>query len=63
LHFRSDATPREDQTHFTRHSASQVMSTINDLILDLFALSGYHFITSSRRYFDAHLEEAFDLLA
>jgi len=63
LHYRRDVTLHEDETRFTKDSAAHIMSIINNIILGLFAKSGYQFVPSARRYFAANLEQAFDLLA
>ena len=63
LHYRRDVTLHEDETRFTKDSAAHIMSIINNIILGLFAKSGYQFLPSARRYFAANLEQTFDLLA
>ena len=62
LHYRRDVTLHEDETRFTKHSAAHVMSIINNIVLGLLAKSGHDFVPSARRYFNAHLEEALNLL-
>jgi predicted transposase YbfD/YdcC len=62
LHYRRDVTLHEDQTRFKKHSAAQVMATINNLILGLIAESGFLFVPAARRYYAAHPNEALDLL-
>ena len=62
LHYRRDVSLHEDQTHFKRHSAAQVMAIINNLILGLIAQTDFVFIPPARRYYAAHPEAALDLL-
>ena len=62
LHYRRDVTLHEDQTRFTKHSAAHVMSIINNIVLGLLAKSGFPYIPSARRYFNAHLEDALNLI-
>ena len=62
LHYRRDVTLHEDQTRFKKHSAAQIMATINNLILGLIAESGFLFVPAARRYYAAHPNEALDLL-
>jgi len=62
LHYRRDVTLHEDQTRFTKHSAAHLMIIINNIVLGLLAKSGYPYIPSARRYFNANLQDALNLL-
>jgi len=62
LHYRRDVTLHEDQTHFKKHSAAHNMAIINNIVLGLIASSDHPFVPSARRYFAAHLDQAFALL-
>ncbi len=62
LHYRRDVSLHEDQTRFKRHSAAQTMAIINNLVLGLIAQSDFLFVPTARRYYNAHPEEALDLL-
>ena len=64
LHYRRDVTLHEDHTRMTQGHAGQVMACLNNIILGL--LAGYkkqRFLPAIRRYFDAHPNEAFDLIS
>ncbi len=62
LHYRRDVSLHEDQTRFKRHSAAQTMAIINNLVLGLIAQSDFLFVPTARRYYNAHPEDALDLL-
>jgi len=64
LHYRRDATLQEDRTRMTKGHAGQVMACLNNILLGL--LAGYrkqHFLPAIRRFFDAHPDQAFALIA
>lgn len=63
LHYRRDVTFREDYTRMTKGKTGQVMACLNNLILGiLLSKKKYRTIPAARRYFSAHLEQAFVLL-
>ena len=63
LHYRRDVTLKEDYTRMTKGAAGHVMACLNNLILGiLLAKKKYRTIPTARRYFNAHPNEALDLL-
>ena len=63
LHYRRDVTLDEDRTRMTKGNLAQAMACINNLVIGL--LIGklkYRYLPDARRFFDAHLAIAFDLL-
>lgn len=62
LHYPRDVTLHEDQTRFKKHSAAHNMTILNNLVLALIANSDFPFIPSARRFFDAHPDQALNLL-
>ncbi len=63
LHYRRDVTLREDATRMTKTNLAHAMATINNLILGLFCkLTEFDFLPSARRYFNANLNEAFEMI-
>lgn len=64
LHYRRDVTLREDYTRMTKGRTGQVMACLNNLILGLLLSKNKHrTIPAARRFFCAHPEEAFALIA
>lgn len=61
-HYRRDVTLREDAIRFTLGNGARVMANINNLILALIRQSGFHNAAQARRFFAAHLREAFSCL-
>jgi predicted transposase YbfD/YdcC len=61
-HYRRDVTLREDATRFTIGNGARVLANINNLILALIRQAGFHNAAQARRYFSAHLVEAFSCL-
>lgn len=61
-HYRRDVTLREDTTRFTIGNGARVLANINNLTLALFRQEGFHNAAQARRYFAAHLSEAFSSL-
>lgn len=61
-HYRRDVTLREDTTRFTIGNGAPVLAHINNLTLALIRQAGFHNAAQARRYFSAHLSEAFSLL-
>lgn len=63
LHYRRDVTFREDATRLTKGHAGHVMATLNNLVIGLLRLAGFTNLAAARRYCDADLANALDLLA
>ena len=61
-HYRRDVTLREDATRFTIGNGSRVMANINNLVLALIRQAGFLNAAQARRFFAAHLSQAFSLL-
>ncbi|MBK7453116.1 MAG: ISAs1 family transposase [Anaerolineales bacterium] len=61
-HYRRDVTLKEDATRFIIGNGARVMSNINNLILALIRQSGFLNAAQARRFFAAHLSQAFALL-
>ena len=62
LHFRRDVTLKEDATRMTVGNMGKVMASINNLVLALIRQAHFHNAAQARRWFAAHLHEAFALL-
>ncbi|MBC8503763.1 MAG: ISAs1 family transposase [Anaerolineales bacterium] len=63
LHYRRDVSLLEDRTRMTKGHAGQVMASINNLVLGIFAKKyKFQYLPSARRYFDAHPLEALALI-
>jgi len=62
LHYRRDVTLKEDATRMTVGNTGKVMASINNLVLALIRQAGFHNAAQARRWFAAHLSEAFSLL-
>ena len=61
-HYRRDVTLREDATRFTIGNGARVLANINNLTLALIRQAGFQNAAQARRYFSAHLSDAFSLL-
>lgn len=61
-HCRRDVTLREDATRFTIGNGSRVMANMNNLVLVLIRQAGFLNAAQARRFFAAHLSQAFLLL-
>jgi len=61
-HYRRDVTLREDATRFTIGNGSRVLANVNNLVLALIRQAGFLNAAQARRFFSAHLPEAFSLL-
>jgi predicted transposase YbfD/YdcC len=61
-HYRRDVTLREDATHMRIGHGAKVMANLNNLILALLRQSGFRNAAQARRFFAAHLSQAFSLL-
>lgn len=62
LHYRRDVTLKEDATRMTLGNAGQVMASINNLVLALIRQANFHNAAQARRWFAAHIPQAFALL-
>ncbi len=64
LHYRRDATLREDRTRSTKGNAGQVMACLNILVVGLVSMKT-HFahLPRVRRFFDANPAQAFALIS
>jgi len=62
LHYRRDATLKEDHTRVKIGQAPRVMAILNNLVLGLIARSGDRFVPKARRRFSAHPECALRLI-
>lgn len=61
-HYRRDVTLREDATRMRIGHGAKVMANLNNLILALIRQAGFRNAAQARRFFAAHLSEAFSLL-
>ena len=61
-HYRRDVTLKEDATRLTIGNGGKVMAHINNLVLALIRQAGFLNAAQARRYFAAHLSEAFAIL-
>ncbi len=62
LHYRRDETLREDWCHLRQGDAPRVMATLNNLVLGLVLRRGVTNVPQERRYYEAHLAEAVQLV-
>jgi predicted transposase YbfD/YdcC len=62
LHYRRDVTLKEDATRMTLGNAGKVMASINNLVLALIRQANFHNAPQARRWFAAHIPQAFALL-
>ena len=61
-HYRRDQTLKEDATRLTLGNAAKVMACLNTLILALIRQAHFHNAAQARRWFSAHIPQAFALL-
>jgi predicted transposase YbfD/YdcC len=61
-HYRRDVTLREDATRMRIGHGAKVMANLNNLLLALIRQSGFVNAAQARRFFAAHLSQAFSLL-
>jgi len=61
-HYRRDVTLKEDATRMAIGYGAKVMANINNLVLALIRQAGFHNAAQARRYFAAHLNQAFSQL-
>jgi len=62
LHYRRDVTFKEDATRMTIGNTGKVMASINNLVIALIHQANFQNAAQARRFFSAHLSEAFALL-
>jgi predicted transposase YbfD/YdcC len=62
LHYRRDETLREDWCHLKQGEAPRAMAVINNLIVGLVLRLGWTNLAEARRHFDAHRQEAVNLV-
>jgi predicted transposase YbfD/YdcC len=62
LHYRRDVTFKEDATHMTIGNTGKIMASINNLVIALIHQANFQNAAQARRWFAAHLLEAFALL-
>ncbi len=62
LHGRRDVTFQEDATRMTMGHMGKVMASINNLVIALIRQAKFQNMAQARRYFSAHLSDAFSLL-
>ena len=62
LHYRRDVTFREDATRMTIGAGGSILSIVNNLVLGLLKRAGFSNSAKGRRWFEGHLQEAFNLL-
>ena len=62
LHYRRDVTLQEDATRMKSWPAARALASINNLALALLVRAGYCSVPQARRHFDAHPDEAVQLL-
>lgn len=62
LHYCRDVTFQEDHIRSTRGKAGHAMAVLNNLIIGLLAFKGFDNFARARRWFDAHPQQALDLI-
>jgi predicted transposase YbfD/YdcC len=62
LHYRRDVTFREDWCTLRRGKAPQLMAALNNLVIGILRRTGETNIPHARRYYDAHFDQAAQLL-
>lgn len=62
LHYRRDVTLKEDVTRMTLGNMGKIMASINNLILSLIRQAKFSNAAQARRWFAAHIPDAFTLL-
>jgi len=61
-HSPRDATFQEDRCRLRTGRAAHVMATLNNLVLGLIHLMKFDFVPQARRFFNARLDEALNLV-
>ena len=62
LHYRRDVTFKEDATRMTIGNTGKIMASINNLVIALISQANFQNAAQTRRWFAAHLSQAFTLL-
>jgi len=62
LHYRRDVTFKEDATRMTIGNTGKVMASLNNLVIALIHQANFNNAAQARRWFAAHLAQAFALL-
>jgi predicted transposase YbfD/YdcC len=62
LHYRRDVTFNEDATRMTMGHTGKVMASLNNLVIALIRQAKFQNAAQARRWFAAHLSDAFSLL-
>ncbi len=62
LHYRRDVTFKEDATRMTVANTGHVMASINNLVIALIHQAKFENAAQARRWFAAHISDAFLLL-
>ncbi len=62
LHYRRDATLREDRSQVRRGQAPQVLAALNNVVLGRLLRQGVTNVPQARRRYAAHPEEALPLI-
>lgn len=62
LHYRRDVTLQEDTTRMKSWRAAHVLALLNNLALTFLVRAGYRSLPQARRHYDAHPDEALQLL-
>jgi len=61
-HYQRDVTLRKEATRFTIGNGTRVKANINNLIFALIRQAGFTNAAQARRFFAAHLSDAFAIL-
>lgn len=62
LHYRRDVTFKEDDVRQTSRSGGRVLAVLNNLTIGVLRKLGWENIAKARRYYEARIEEALNLL-
>ena len=62
LHYRRDVTFGEDKCRMKSHRAGQSLAIVNNLTLGIIRHAGWANVAEARRYYQAHVGEAWKLL-
>lgn len=62
LHYRRDVTFKEDEVRQTSQKGGRVLATLNNLTIGVLRKLGWQNIAKARRYFNAQIDEALNLI-
>ena len=62
LHYRRDVTFKEDAIRQTDSNGGRVQALVNNLTIGILRKLGWENIAKARRYFNAHIDEALNLI-